>query len=99
MIKDKGRFFFVVFIITICFNIALSKNLKCKFCKNKINGRYITQEKNAYHEQCYQDHIQLKCDHCKNIINGIESQPNQKPTTAKSFASPNPIPSFFRTCL
>ena len=78
MIKDIGRFFVVVFLITICFNIASSKNLKCKFCKNEINGRYITQEKNAYHEQCYQDHIQLKCDHCKNIINGIYNLKDEK---------------------
>ena len=35
----------------------------------------------------------------KKIINGIANQPNQKPITAKSFASPNPIPSFFLTCL
>ena len=69
---------FAIFLITICFNIASSKNLKCKFCKNKINGRYITQEKNAYHEQCYQDHIQLKCDHCKNIINGIYNLKDEK---------------------
>ena len=78
MINDKGRFFFVVFLINICFNIASSKNLKCKFCKNEINGRYITQEKNAYHEKCYQDHIQLKCDHCKNIINGIYNLKDEK---------------------
>ena len=35
----------------------------------------------------------------KKIINGIANQPNQKPMTAKSFASPNPIPSFFLSCL
>ena len=35
----------------------------------------------------------------KKIMNGIANQPNQKPMTAKSFASPNPIPSFFLSCL
>ena len=35
----------------------------------------------------------------KNKINGIDIQPNQKPMTANSFASPKPIPSFFLTCL
>ena len=35
----------------------------------------------------------------KKTIKGIDIQPNQKPTTANNFASPKPIPSFFRTCL
>ena len=78
MMNDKRNLAFAIFLITICFNIASSKNLKCKFCKNKINGRYITQEKNAYHEKCYQEHIQLKCDHCKNIINGIYNLKDEK---------------------
>ena len=34
-----------------------------------------------------------------NITNGIAIQPNQKPMTAKSFASPKPMPSLFLTCL
>ena len=78
MINDKRNFAFAIFLITVFFNIASSKNLKCKFCKNEINGRYITQEKNAYHEKCYKDHIQLKCDHCKNIINGIYNLKDEK---------------------
>ena len=35
----------------------------------------------------------------RNIMKGIEIHPNQKPITANNFASPNPIPSFFLTCL
>ena len=35
----------------------------------------------------------------KNITKGIAIQTNQKPTTAKSLASPKPIPSFFLICL
>ena len=35
----------------------------------------------------------------KNITKGIETQPNQKPIADRSFASPNPIPSFFRMVL
>lgn len=31
----------------------------------------------------------------KNKIKGRQIQPNQKPIAAKSFASPNPIPSIF----
>ena len=34
----------------------------------------------------------------KNITNGIDIHPNQKPITAKSFASPKPMPSFFLNC-
>jgi len=44
--------------------------LKCKFCEKDINGRYITQNKAAYHEQCYKNHVQLRCDHCEKAING-----------------------------
>ena len=35
----------------------------------------------------------------KNITKGIETHPNQKPIADRSFASPNPIPSFFRMVL
>ena len=58
----SGFFFLNTFLI--------SASLKCQFCKKNINGRYITQNKSAYHEQCYKDHIQLRCDHCKKVING-----------------------------
>ena len=33
------------------------------------------------------------------ITKGIANHPNQKPIADKSFASPNPIPSFFLICL
>ena len=35
----------------------------------------------------------------KKITYGMLTHPNQKPTTAINFASPNPIPSFFLICL
>ena len=35
----------------------------------------------------------------KNITKGIEIHPNQKPIADRSFASPNPIPSFFLIAL
>ena len=35
----------------------------------------------------------------KNITKGIETHPNQKPIADRSFASPNPIPSFFLIAL
>ncbi len=82
MINIERGLAFVIFLIIFFLNTFLYsesfKILKCKFCKNKINGRYITQEKNAYHEQCYKDHIQLKCDHCKIIINGKYNLKDEK---------------------
>ena len=35
----------------------------------------------------------------KKMTNGTDCSPNQKPITAKSLASPKPMPSFFLTCL
>ncbi|MFL3006584.1 MAG: LIM domain-containing protein [Candidatus Neomarinimicrobiota bacterium] len=74
MVNDKGRISIAIILVILFSNTfitsASSKILKCNFCKNKIDGRYITQDNNAYHEQCYKDHIQLRCDQCKNIING-----------------------------
>ena len=59
-----------LFIFSALLNGDSSKNLTCKFCNKDIDGRYITQDKKAYHEKCYKDHIQLRCDHCNKVING-----------------------------
>ena len=89
MINNKRRIATGVILINFFFNTFLNsatyKNLKCNFCKNKINGRYITQEKHAYHEQCYKDHIQLRCDHCKNIISGKYNLKDEKNYHQKCF--------------
>ena len=82
MINNK-RLLAIAIILTTSFlnsflNSASSKTLTCNFCKSKINDRYVTQDRNAYHEQCYKDHIQLRCNHCKNIINGIYNLKDEK---------------------
>ncbi len=82
MINDKRRLV-IATILSIIFlgsflNSASSKILKCNFCKNRINDRYVTLDRNAYHEQCYKDHIQLRCNHCKNLINGTYNLKDEK---------------------
>ena len=71
MLNHKRYLVVTIFSGFLLLNTFLiSASLKCEFCKKNINGRYITQNKSAYHEQCYKDHIQLRCDHCKKVING-----------------------------
>ena len=82
MINHKRRLAIAIilaaFFLNSFLNSASSKILKCNFCKIKINDRYVTQDRKAYHEQCYKDHIQLRCNHCKNIINGIYNLKDEK---------------------
>ena len=89
MENDKRRIVIALILITLSLNTFLSsassKILKCNFCKNKINNRYVMQEKNAYHEQCYKDHIQLRCYHCENIIHGKYNLKDEKSYHQKCF--------------
>lgn len=82
MINHKRRLAVAIILAAFFLNSFLhsasSKILKCNFCKIKINNRYVTQDRKAYHEKCYKDQIQLRCNHCKNIINGIYNLKEEK---------------------
>ena len=82
MINHKRRLAIAIILSAFLLNSfsdsASSKIFKCNFCKIKINDRYVTQDRKAYHEKCYKDHIQLRCNHCKNIINGIYNLKDEK---------------------
>ena len=82
MINHKRRLAIAIilsaFFLNSFLDSASSKIFKCNFCKIKINDRYVTQDRKAYHEKCYKDHIQLRCNHCKNIINGIYNLKDEK---------------------
>ena len=83
MITNKKPVALFISALLFFINVSTGSNfslsvLKCKFCKKSIQSRYITQEKNAYHESCYKDHIQLRCDHCKKLIDGTYNLSNDK---------------------
>jgi len=44
--------------------------LSCDHCGKNITGTYVTSNGQAYHEDCYSDHIRPRCDYCKEVIDG-----------------------------
>ena len=68
-----------------------------KYRKSGVVNEFIKNQNNI--RALILDHWKSLEHLDKNIIKGIASKPNQKPITAKSFASPKPIPSLFLTCL
>ena len=82
MITNKKPVALFISVLLLFINISTASNsspstLKCKFCK-KVSRVDIYSRKNAYHESCYKDHIQLRCDHCKKLIDGTYNLSNDK---------------------
>ena len=87
--------------------IVSNKMLELNYSRPLILGGFVTTGKKVYSkylpESVYLSEsenriIESIIEEIK-ITKGIANHPNQKPMADKSFASPNPIPSFFLICL
>lgn len=44
--------------------------MKCRYCNEKISGKYIEFKHKNYHSSCYYNYVQTKCDICNKGLSG-----------------------------